>query len=231
MQLTVRDAARYLNVAEETVYRWINDGAIPFTRINEQYRLTSTDLMEWAAERGIHVSLDLVREMHGDANEPDFIAALAAGGVHSLAGAATRDQVLQAIVEKLPLDDSDERETLLEAVLAREVLGSTGIGGGIAVPHVRAPIVVQGARASISLWYLDRPVDFGSPEGLGIQTVFLLVTPSPRTHLHLLARIASGLHDPEFRQAVLQRASEEKILELARKLDAELEQRRPKGKG
>ena len=42
MQLTVRDAARYLNVAEETVYRWINDGAIPSTRINEQYRLTST---------------------------------------------------------------------------------------------------------------------------------------------------------------------------------------------
>lgn len=231
MQLTVRDAARYLNVPEETVYRWINDGAIPFTRINEQYRLTSTDLMEWASERGIHVSVELVRVMHGDASEPDFVAALAAGGVHALPGVTTREAVLEAIVQRLPLDDPDERETLLEMVLAREVLGSTGIGGGIAVPHVRAPIVVQGARAAVSLWYLDQPVDFESPDGQGIVAVFLLITPSPRVHLHLLARVASALHDAEFRGAVMARADEAKILELARALDARLAQRPAIGKG
>ena len=213
MKLSIRDAARYLEVDEDTVYKWVRDGELPSIRINEQYKLNSTDLLEWATARGYRLSADLLEATREDL--PELSEALAAGGLHAFGGAANRQAVLEAVVNALAVDEA-ERPLILDLVTAREFIGSTGIGEGIAIPHVRTPLIVHGAVGSMSLWYLPTPVDFQSPDGKPIDTVFFLVTSSPRVHLHLLSRLARALHNDAFRTAVKTRATLDVVLAEAR---------------
>ncbi len=219
MELNVRDAARYLNVPEDAVYRWIDDEAIPFSRVNDQFKLNTTELLEWASARGMRVAIDAVRDPANHA--PSLAAALKAGGVRRLEGLASREAALEAMAQQLPLDDESDRPTLREMVLARELLASSGLGDGIAIPHVRAPIVVQGAAASVSVWYLEPPVDFGAPDKKPVGAAFLLVTPTPKAHLQLLSRVAAALHDPAFNQALREKAPLERLFEQARRLESD----------
>lgn len=222
MKLAIRDAARLLDVDEDTVYEWVKKGELPSTVINDQYRLNSTDLFEWARAKGHRLSAKALEPVSSDL--PNLADALELGGLHRYQGKPEREGVLAAIVEGLPVDAA-ERPLLLDLVTAREFIGSTGIGEGIAIPHVRMPLVVPGAPGTMALWFLDQKVDFLSPDGKAIDTVFFLATSSPRAHLHLLGRLASALHDEGFRQAVKRRADLAQVLAEARRVEEKLSRR------
>ena len=58
MQITVAEVARLLSVTEDAVFTWIRKGAIPVTRVQEQFRFNRADL-EWATARGMPISVEL----------------------------------------------------------------------------------------------------------------------------------------------------------------------------
>src|SRR5438128_2157857 len=76
-----------------------------------------------------------------------------------------KDLALRALVQVLPLPESIDRELLLALFRAREASASTAVGDGIAIPHVRNPIVLHVARPVITLAFLSHPVDFGALDG------------------------------------------------------------------
>ncbi|MEI8079470.1 MAG: helix-turn-helix domain-containing protein [bacterium] len=82
MQLSVKDAAALLKVADETIYTWVKQDEIPSHTINEQIRFNRADLLEWATARNLQVSPDLFKEREpGKLALPTLAAALKAGGV------------------------------------------------------------------------------------------------------------------------------------------------------
>lgn len=81
-------------------------------------------------------------------------------------------------------------------------LGSTGIGDGIAVPHVRNPVVLHVSKPTVTLCFLDHPIDFGAIDDMPVDTMFAIVSPSVKAHLHLLSRLAFVLRDPGFKAAL-----------------------------
>jgi PTS system nitrogen regulatory IIA component len=95
-------------------------------------------------------------------------------------------------------------------------LGSTGVGDGIAVPHVRNPIVPHVPRPSVTLCFLEQPVAFAALDGKPVSVLFTVISPTLRGHLYLMARLAFALLDPEFKRIVLQQSSREHILQAAR---------------
>ena len=197
MQLTVRDVAGLLNVSEKTIYRRIKDRSIPAYRINEQYRFHRAELLEWATARKVGVSVDIFQEA-GDraAQATSLTEALLAGGiVYRLVGTDI-ESVLRAAVEGMRLPDEVDREQLLRVLVAREALASTGVGDGIAIPHVRNPIVLHVPRPTITLCFLERSVDFGALDGQPVHCFFTIVSPTVLAHLHLLSRLAFALRDP-----------------------------------
>ena len=229
MNLTVREAATMLNVSEEVVYRWIRDKEIPVHRVSDHFRFHRAELLEWATARGIRVSS---AEFHQREPEraPSFADALATGGVHYDVGGADREAVLASIVRLIPIEQED-RDVLFDFLVAREAMGSTGIGDGIAIPHVRNPVVLQVPKPSITLCFLANQVDFDAIDQKPVTTVFLLVTPTVRTHLYLLSRLSAALHDELFRDAILGRAPPEVILEEARRVEGSLSQSMPAVRG
>jgi PTS system nitrogen regulatory IIA component len=231
MNLTVREAAKMLNVPEDTVYRWIREKDIPVHRVGDNYRFHRSELLEWATARGVRVSPSEFH--HADDHEAatsTLADAIAAGGVHHDVAGSDRESVLQRIVTFLPIDDAD-RDLFFDFLMAREALGSTGIGDGIAIPHVRNPVVLHVPQPTITICFLAKPVDFEAIDDKPVTTVFLLVTPTVRTHLHLLSRLSAALHDPVFRDAILRRVSAEEIIEEARRVESTLSQRMPAVKG
>lgn len=216
MQLTARDAARLLGVPEETLERWLRTGELPATRVNEQYRLNKIDLLEFATARNLDISAELLAEVEQPAL-PSLAEALRAGGVHRGVSGDDKGTILRAVVDRLPLPGQADRDLLHRVLLAREALGSTGFGNGIAIPHPRNPIVLRIQKPEVAICYLDKPIDFEAIDGKPVHTLVTLVSPSTRTHLHLLAVVAAALRDRAVLAKLKAKAGVEELLpEIAR---------------
>jgi len=222
LKLTTSDAAALLDVDESTVHRWIEERGLPAEKIAGRTLLNRAAVLEWATENRVAVSARVFRPAEaGGERLPSFAAAFAAGGVHHGVPGATREEVLREAVSRLPLPDGTDAEDLLAVLLARETAGSTAIGDGVAIPHVRMPIVLDVEEAVVGLCFLAEPVDFGAPDGKPVTVLFTLVTPTVHGHLHLLAALAYLLRDAGFRAAVKAAAPAGDLLALA----AEVERR------
>lgn len=91
------------------------------------------------------------------------------------------------------------RSAVYDALFAREKLGSTGLGQGIAIPHGR----IKGLKNAIGGFFrLVTPVQFDAPDGNPVSFVFVLLVPEAATehHLQLLAELAQMFSDDAFRQ-------------------------------
>jgi PTS system nitrogen regulatory IIA component len=94
----------------------------------------------------------------------------------------------------LLLADADDAAPTHEALAARERLGSTGLGHGVAIPHGRSNTVAQARAAFVRL---ERPIDFGADDGVPVDLVAALIVPAHFTdqHLKLLAELAELFSD------------------------------------
>ena len=110
-----------------------------------------------------------------------------------------KKQALQEIAAKAASLTGQNEKAILEILLQREKLGSTGVGNGVAIPH--------GKLAKLSKVFglfarLERPIDFEALDGQPVDLIFLLLAPEAAgaDHLKALARVARLLRDPEVAQ-------------------------------
>jgi PTS system nitrogen regulatory IIA component len=91
------------------------------------------------------------------------------------------------------------RSTVFDSLFAREKLGSTGLGQGVAIPHGR----IKGLRDAVGgFMRLATPVPFESPDGKPVSLLFVLLVPEQATehHLQLLSELAQMFSDKAFRE-------------------------------
>ena len=120
------------------------------------------------------------------------------------------EQIAQLIARDLP--DLDAQQ-IFESLIAREKLGSTGFGNGIASPHCHLPGCSQPLSAVLRL---DAPVDFDAIDGAPVDLLFVLLVPEAATdeHLELLRQIASMLDRADVRERLRQADSNEALLQV-----------------
>jgi PTS system nitrogen regulatory IIA component len=210
VQLTITQAAELLQTTESQVRRWIRDRGLPAVRLHEQYRLNQVDLLDWANSHQIPVSPAVANE----APPALLAAALQRGGIHRDVPGDSCEAVLRACVDRLALPAGVDRELVLAMLAARQAQGTTAVGGGIALPHARFPLVAAVAEPFVALALLAQPVPFAAPDGQPVTALFVLLTPTPRVHLALLAALARALEGP-LRTAVQQRAIDEALFRAA----------------
>ena len=213
MHLNVREVSKLLKVSEKKVYDWIKRGILRADRVNDQYRLHRSDLLERTSSREIDIPAQIFEvTSYAGVFIPGLAEALNAGGIFYGLKGDDKAAVLSAIVNSLALPSNTDRESLAQLLLAREALGSTAIGEGIAIPHVRRPILLNTSSPAISLCFLEKPVDFGAFDGQPVFAIFLLISPTARMHLHLLSRLSFALHDSQLKAALVHRAARDEIL-------------------
>lgn len=111
-------------------------------------------------------------------------------------------------------------QNVVEVLLERERLGSTGIGDNIAIPHGKLP---QLSRMLLVFGRSPRGVDFDSMDGKPSHLFFLLLAPVNSSGLHLkaLAKISRMLMSQAFRESLMKSRGTEEILQLIAEKDAE----------
>lgn len=220
MQLTVSDVSELLRVPTKQIYRWIDEGELECKWFHNQPRFNRTELLEWATARRIPIAINqFLDDEEMDQPAPNFVEGLKAGGIHRNVAGMNRESVLRAVVDLMKIPEI-EKDTLVQVLLAHEAAGSTGIGNGIAIPHARQPIVMGGVSASIALCFLAHPINFSAIDQGPVHTLILMVSTTVRGHLQSLAQLSSALHDPGFKNAILERASTEKILQEASRIES-----------
>ena len=112
----------------------------------------------------------------------------------------------------------EDAESITEAILKREELGSTGIGRGVAVPHTKHPSV---GRLVGTVGVSSDGVDFNSLDGEKVQLLFLLISPPdrPGDHLRALENISRQLRDNTFCKFLKQAKKSEDIQHLLEEAD------------
>ncbi len=135
--------------------------------------------------------------------------------------ATTKEEVIRELVQSLVQAGelkAGELENIVQAVMKREELGSTGIGRGIAVPHTKHPSVTElVGTVGIS----QTGVDFQSLDGEKVQLFFMLISPPdrPRDHLRALENISKQLQDSTFCRFLKQSRSATDIQQVLEEAD------------
>lgn len=213
MQLTLREASSYLGVTEAMARRWITQRDLPVHQANERLYVNAVELWEWAIEHGQEVSRSLLdRARRSPDSVPPLSALLRSGGIFHDVPGSDKGSVLRAFVDRLPLPPETDRDFLLAILEAREAMGSTGIGNGIAIPHVRNPILLHVEEPFVTLCLLEHPVEFDAIDGQPVHVLFSVISPTVPAHLRILAQLGFVLRDPTLRSLLGERAPSDAIL-------------------
>ena len=124
-----------------------------------------------------------------------------------------KEEVLAQLVDLLARNGKiHEPEKILESLIEREGLGSTGIGHGVAIPHGRC---AELSSPVVALGRTSHDIEYDSIDGKPARIFFLLIAPENGSseHLHLLARIARLMKDSATREQLLNASTPEQILE------------------
>jgi len=121
------------------------------------------------------------------------------------------ETIAQLVTSKYPSIDT---ETTYDCLLARERLGSTGLGHGVALPHCR---IADCEQIIGLLLQLEAPIDFDAVDGEPVDLVFVLLVPEDAVneHLQALQAIAERFQHPQYRSRLRQAQGDEQLYQAA----------------
>jgi mannitol/fructose-specific phosphotransferase system IIA component (Ntr-type) len=141
--------------------------------------------------------------------------------------ASDKDPVLEELVDNLvrsELLEEDQREAALRALREREDLASTGVGMGVAIPHVKLPGLDQ---ATCSLSVHKEGVEWSAIDGAPVNLFFCVLRPEragelhdPEQHVEMMAWIARVAREPDFRRFALAARTKKELLDLLKEMAA-----------
>jgi PTS system nitrogen regulatory IIA component len=127
---------------------------------------------------------------------------------------SSKKRLLEVISEELARNsDEFSKREIFESLCARERLGSTGLGKGVAIPHGR----VKGSRhVEASFIRLKKPVPFDAADGQPVDLLFCLAVPEDcgEDHLKLLAQVAELFSDPELLRQLREANDSGRLMQL-----------------
>jgi PTS system nitrogen regulatory IIA component len=229
MALTIEDVAVRLNVPVETVHRWIRQGKIPMQNNRGRYTIRKEMFARWAEEHQLKVQPQPSTPVSGataengdapDKCDPDrVLPAMKAGGIFYDIEGDAKEELLASAVGLIPNLEDGHRSLILEKLIEREQMASTGIGYGIALPHPRAIPDITLVRPQITTCFAARPVPFGAVDHQPVRVIMVLLSNTTKEHLSLLSKVAFILRDPGFRDQLMSVPPKETIFELVARME------------
>ena len=131
--------------------------------------------------------------------------------------AASKQGVIESAADRLGRGDDDgDRKAILHALNAREQLGSTALGRGVALPHARTDVL---GEPRVALMRLEQPVDFGAADGDPVDLVLAVAWPAEAMEdfLSTLSKFCKMLREPRLLQGLREAADSEAASQLLRR--------------
>jgi PTS system nitrogen regulatory IIA component len=218
MYLNLIQIAESFGVSEKVVEDWIRNEGMPHVPDRGRLLFDRGQVVAWAAERGLAARVGfLAAETPVFAAGFGFEALIRAGGIWRDVPSAEVLTVFEKVVSGVPDLAAPVRRMLAGWVRAKDGINWAPVGGGFALPHLRARIALGHDRGAVAILLLRDALALAEPppDGVPVSRLFFFVAPSPRAHLELLGRLSRGLTRGPLRELVVRGAPDLEILAAA----------------
>ena len=192
--MSLEELAKHIGMDVREVYKLADRGALPGQKVGGQWRVNRAQVTEWLQQEAHTLSpeqlVKLERAMGGGDEGAIVGNRLGIEAIDMHMNAKTKPSVLRALVELAERTGLlYDRKGLLDSVVERESLGSTGLPNGLAIPHPRQPLPYATAEPLICLGRVQAGIFFEARDGVMSDLFVLICSHEDRQHLQVLARL------------------------------------------
>jgi len=216
--LTAKQLAEYLQLSSRSIYRLLERGEVPATKIGGQWRFRKVDVDQWIDLNAGRLPEEL-NPLHAGSTSsfPDVSELLADANALIQVPVGDRDSVVRNLISRIRFPEVVELDLLVERVLERERMCSTAVPEGVALLHTprNRPRLLK-THDLVALGRLEQPVDFGALDRSRTDTLALILARDERHHLGLLAKMARLFREPALLRGFRSAATAQAVMELVR---------------
>lgn len=209
MYLNVVQLAESFGVDESVVDSWIRVENLPCVRDRGRLLFDRSQVVAWAAERGLAAKAGFLAPAQSSSGAGRRLELLLRnGGIWRDVPAAGLFNVLERVVAALPGTTPVVRGLLGQRLHAPGGITWAPVGGGLALPHLRAPVALGRDSGILALVFLrdTLPMEEAAIDGVPVTRLLFFIAPSPRAHLELLSQLSTALTRGGLRRLVLENA-------------------------
>lgn len=226
-KLSAKEVAALLGIPLVKVQRWVHQGKIPCKFKAAEYFFKHNEIVAWAREHNLSI-IEPDRETAKKKKKEKRTSlgnSILRGGIHHHLPGDDIFTVLQNAVERIqfPEDLAVDKGLLLDEIIFRESIASTGIGKGVAIPHLKDVRHLKLEYPLIPVFFLENAVDFDSIDRKPVFVLFFIFTPAPPIHLKMLSRLSYCLHNQDFLSLLKSGVDEQQLLETVETLEERME--------
>jgi nitrogen PTS system EIIA component len=214
MYLNVIQLAESFGVEESAVEGWVRNDGLPCVPDRGRLLFDRSQVIAWAAKRGMAAQVGfLAQERPLSASGRRLEPMLRIGGIWRDVPAADVRKSLETVVANLPGATTPVRQLLAQRVHAADGISWAAVGGGLALPHLRAPVTLGRDAGILALLLLRDALALNepSPDNQPVTRLLFFIAPSPRAHLDLLSHLSKVLKRGDLRRLMLEGASDNAI--------------------
>jgi PTS system nitrogen regulatory IIA component len=214
MYLNLTQVAESFGVSEKVVEDWMRSEALPHTPDRGGLRFDRAQVADWAANHGLAAKVGfLAPESAVFSTNWRIEPLLRTGGIWRDVRAAGVLEAFRRIAATLPGATPAIRQLLAQRLSSPDGVNFAPIGGGFALPHLRARVSLGRNSGTIALLLLPDALAVAepAPDDVPITCLFFFVAPSPRAHLDLVGRLCRLLLRGPPRDLIVGRAPDEEI--------------------
>lgn len=214
MYLNVIELAESFGVEESVVEGWIRDEGLPHVPDRGRLLFDRAQVVAWAAQRGRAAKAGFLvpdaGRLHGGRRlEP----LLRTGGIWRDLAASDVPGTLERVVQHMPGVTPAIRQLLAQRLRSAQGVTWAPVGGGLALPHLRAPVALGPESGTLALLLLKEPwpLKDPAPDNAPVTRMLFFIAPSPRAHLELLGMLSAALTRGDLHRLVVEAAPDAEI--------------------
>jgi PTS system nitrogen regulatory IIA component len=212
MYLNVIQLAESFGVEENVVEGWVRNEALPAIEDRGRLLFDRVQVVAWAAERGRVAKAGFLAPSRPTTSPGRSLETLLrTGGIWRDVAAAETLNSLERIVAALPGTTPEVRKILSQRLRAPGGVTWAPVGGGLALPHLRAHVALGRDAGLLAILLLRDPLPEPAPDDVPVTRLLFFIAPSPRAHLDLLAQLSTALKRGPLRERLLKAAPDAEI--------------------
>jgi PTS system nitrogen regulatory IIA component len=223
--LTAKQLAEYLQISQRSIYRLLERGELPATKIGGQWRFRKTAIDEWIDLHMGRLGSEDLRQLSRGAKDEEVRVGNLIDEMNALlpVPAGDRATVVREFVHHIRFPEPVDLTLLIERILEREELCSTALPDGVALLHTaRTTPRVLRLHDLVALGRVERPIAFGALDGSLTDTLVLLLARDEGRHLALLAKMARLCRESEVLHGLRTLTTARAIVDLIRRTEEAL---------
>lgn len=208
--MTLEEVAEYLRISERTVYDWAQKGEIPCGKFGTSWRFRRKDIEAWVDYKlSPKTEIEDEKITIGSALSEDKII---------ITDSENKTEVIDQLLELVSSDPKVKNKTIVrEEMYKREQLMSTGIGQGVAIPHIRTP-EVKDLLLAVAVCK-NGVKNYEGLDSEPVKLVFMILARDDQhsSHLKTLSAISLAIKESELKNSLISAETAKEFIELINK--------------